>query len=246
MSDTTDNNDNTDTDNTDEPSKAELHERVNRLESTVEKLMPSRRDALKLGAAGIAGAAGLSATTQTADASTGSAGQIGEPSNRPTIFADDIDANQLTGVSTGGDRQGCRVFLSSNQSFSANTSTKIQFDSEVYDDGSNFDTATHEWTCPKDGLYMAHCHVRMRGGSNGDTRSVFIGSGTTRKPNDEGSLRDIKDSSKDDIFETMTVNRYTSGDTIAGYVRNVNSNDSLDSGTNNFRTFMEVAFLGGL
>jgi len=85
-----------DTDNTDEPSKAELHDRVRKLESTVEKLMPSRRDALRMGAAGIAGAAGLGAASQTADASTGSAGTIGSFSDRPTIFADDIDANTVT------------------------------------------------------------------------------------------------------------------------------------------------------
>jgi len=90
------------TDNTDEPSKAELHDRVRKLESTVEKLMPSRRDALRMGAAGIAGAAGLGAASQSAEASTGSAGQIGDVNNRPDVFADTVDANQLTGVTTGG------------------------------------------------------------------------------------------------------------------------------------------------
>jgi len=102
MSDTTETETDTNTDTTDEPSKAELHERVQQLESTVEKLMPSRRDALKLGAAGIAGAAGLSATTQPADASTGSAGTIGSSSDRPDAFLDEANVNQLTGVSTEG------------------------------------------------------------------------------------------------------------------------------------------------
>jgi len=79
-----------------EPTKSELHERVEQLESTVAKMMPSRRDALKLGAAGIAGAAGLSATSQSAAASTGSAGQIGDSSNRPDVFADEINTNIQT------------------------------------------------------------------------------------------------------------------------------------------------------
>jgi len=92
---------NTNTDNTDEPTKAELHERVQQLESTVAKMMPSRRDALKLGAAGIAGAAGLSAASQSADAATGSAGQIGDPNNRPDLFADEVDANTVTGLFSG-------------------------------------------------------------------------------------------------------------------------------------------------
>jgi len=96
------------TDNTDEPSKAELHDRVRKLESTVEKLMPSRRDALKLGAAGIAGAAGLSATTQPADAATGSAGQIGDVNNRPDVFADTVDANERT-LDTANNRVNTNV-----------------------------------------------------------------------------------------------------------------------------------------
>jgi len=92
MSDTTETETETDTntDTTDEPSKAELHDRVKQLESTVEKLMPSRRDALKFGAAGIAGAAGLGAATQPAEASTGSAGVIGSTSDRPDLIADDV------------------------------------------------------------------------------------------------------------------------------------------------------------
>jgi len=83
------------TDNTDEPTKAELHERVEQLESTVEKLMPSRRDALRMGAAGLAGAAGLGAASQSADASTGSAGTIGSTSDRPDLLADDVETRSI-------------------------------------------------------------------------------------------------------------------------------------------------------
>jgi len=90
MSDTTDNND-TDTDtkdtNTDEPSKAELDERVNRLESLIERMLPSRRGVLG-GLAAILGGTYLG--SQTVESSTGSAGQIGTTSDRPTIKADDI------------------------------------------------------------------------------------------------------------------------------------------------------------
>jgi len=86
---------NENTDNTDEPSKAELHDRVEKLESTVEKLMPSRRDALRMGAAGIAGAAGLGAASQSADAATGSAGTIGSSGSRPDLIADDVGPRSI-------------------------------------------------------------------------------------------------------------------------------------------------------
>jgi len=88
MSDTTDNTD-TNTDTTDEPTptKAELHERVNRLESLIERMLPSRRGVLG-GLAAILGGTYLG--SQTVESSTGSAGQIGDANNRPTIKADDI------------------------------------------------------------------------------------------------------------------------------------------------------------
>jgi len=84
MSDTTDT---TDTANTDEPSNAELHERVNRLESLIERMLPSRRGVLG-GLAAVLGGTYLG--SQTVESSTGSAGQIGDANNRPTIKADDI------------------------------------------------------------------------------------------------------------------------------------------------------------
>jgi len=146
----------TETDNTDEPTKAELHDRVEKLESTVAKMMPSRRDALKLGAAGIAGAAGLSATSQSAEASTGSAGQIGDPNNRPDVFADTVDANQLTGVSTGGIQTKTRAFVSSNTS-----ADPLPFDSVSYDPDNNFDTTNHEYIVPANGTYQLSVNVRL-------------------------------------------------------------------------------------
>ena len=92
MSDTTetetDTNTNTDDGRTtDEPSKAELHERVNRLESLIERMLPSRRGVLG-GIAAVLGGTYLG--SQSVESSTGSAGQIGDANNRPTIKADDI------------------------------------------------------------------------------------------------------------------------------------------------------------
>jgi hypothetical protein len=87
MSDTTDNNDTTDTTDESEPSKAELHDRVSRLESLIERMLPSRRGVLG-GIAAVLGGTYLG--SQTVESSTGSAGQIGDANNRPTIKADDI------------------------------------------------------------------------------------------------------------------------------------------------------------
>jgi len=125
-------NENTDSD---EPTKAELHDRVEKLESTVAKMMPSRRDALRMGAAGLAGAAGLSAASQSAEASTGSAGAIGSTSDRPDLIADDVGPRSIAsdylyaGEFSGSD-QNTRL---QNALAAADDGDVIYLESAIYD-----------------------------------------------------------------------------------------------------------------
>jgi len=106
MSDTTDNTDTTDS--TDEPSKAELHERVARLESLIERMLPSRRGVVG-GIAAVLGGTYLG--SQQAQGSTGSAGQIGDANNRPTIKADDITEAGGDEVVADGDGVDRDIFV---------------------------------------------------------------------------------------------------------------------------------------
>jgi len=196
---------NENTDNTDEPSKAELHDRVQQLESTVAKMMPSRRDALKLGAAGIAGAAGLSATSQSAEASTGSAGDIGAPNNRPDLFADTVDTNSLTG-SAGFIKTKTRAFLSTNSS-----ANPIPFDSVSYDPDGNFDTTSHEYTVPANGTYLVTSHITVANsnssGIEADFRVLLNGSNIafhqaeTTGSTPTVSVTDVRELSSGDILK---------------------------------------------
>jgi hypothetical protein len=148
-----------------------------------------------------------------------------------------------TGTSTA---QGCRVFLSSQQSISSGVPTKIQFDSKEYDSQTDFDTNSHNWTCPEDGLYMANLQVEFRAGGNGDERRVLIGSDSSAKLSGEGTGVRVQDSDSLTRINTATLNKYSSGDKIAGYAINDSSSDTLGAGDGGFRTLFEVAFLGGL
>jgi len=172
--------------------------------------------------------------------------QTGTSTNRGDVFADTVDTNNLTGVQTGANRQGCRAFLSSDQSFSQNTSAKIQFDDKVYDSDNNFDLSNHAWTCPADGLYAVNLQVFFAGGGNDQDRQILIGTATNPEPFDKGASVRHQSSDTFDRPTVSSINKYAQGDTIAGYVRNDNSADEIKSGSRNFDTFMEVAFLGGL
>jgi len=165
--------------------------------------------------------------------------------NADTVTTQDLVVNgTATGVAK--DLQGCRVFLSANQNIVSNTGTKIQFDSITYDSGSNFDTSTHDFTCPETGLYLANLQVSFIGGGSQNGREVIIGDSNTQFTQGEGSGNEDRNTFPDRRAGTTTVNKYTQGDTISGYAKNSNSSDILQSTDTNLRTIFEVAFLGSL
>jgi len=67
----------------------QLENRIDKLESTIEKMMPSRRDALKMGGAALVGGAAMSGT---ASAGTNQVGTIGaSPNDLVDIESEDIN-----------------------------------------------------------------------------------------------------------------------------------------------------------
>jgi len=75
-------------DMSDEPNRQDLEDRVDQLESTISKMLPSRRDALKLGGAALVGGAAMSGT---ASAGTQQAGTIGTATEPVDVESEDIN-----------------------------------------------------------------------------------------------------------------------------------------------------------
>jgi len=75
------------TDMSDEPDRQDLEDRVEQLEATIAKMLPSRRDALKLGGAALVGGAAMSGS---ASAGTQQAGTIGTANNPVDVESEDI------------------------------------------------------------------------------------------------------------------------------------------------------------
>jgi len=164
--------------------------------------------------------------------------------NADTVTTQDLVVNGTATGPFGSDLQGCRAFLSSNQS--TTFIDKIQFDSVVYDEGNNFDTTSHNFTCPQTGLYIANLQVAYDAGGDNEDRSIRIGSATNAIPSNKGAF--TKEGSADEFnrLNATTMNKYTQGDTIAAFGGNNVANDSLSSGGGGGDTFLEVAFLGSL
>jgi len=64
-----------------------LEDRIDQLEATIAKMLPGRRDALKLGGAAVIGAAAMSGT---ASAGSSQVGTIGDGNNLVDIHAEDL------------------------------------------------------------------------------------------------------------------------------------------------------------
>jgi len=80
-----------------------LEDRIEQLEAVTKKMMPSRRDALKLGGAAAIGAAAMSGT---ASAGSNQVGTIGDANNLVDIEAEDVTINDtLNGASISGAAQ---------------------------------------------------------------------------------------------------------------------------------------------
>jgi len=76
----------------DEPDRQDLEDRVEQLESTIAKMLPSRRDALKLGGAALVGGAAMSGgAAAQAGTEDGEAGTIGTPGAPVDLESQDID-----------------------------------------------------------------------------------------------------------------------------------------------------------
>jgi len=79
---------------------AELEDRIEQLEATTKKMMPTRRDALKFGGAAAIGAAAMSGT---ASAGSAQVGTIGDSNNLVDIEAEDVNVSDtINGASVSG------------------------------------------------------------------------------------------------------------------------------------------------
>jgi len=112
------------TDMSDEPDRQDLEDRVEQLESTISKMLPSRRDALKLGGAALVGGAAMSGSASAGTQQAGTIGTAGEP-----VDVESEDINNAETVTT----QDLVVNGSVN-------GLNSPFDNKVFEDNGNHDT----------------------------------------------------------------------------------------------------------
>ena len=82
-----------------------------------------------------------------------------------------------SGVTVNVNRPAFEAYLSSTQTPTDNTDTKVQFDTEVFDTDSAYDTSTYKFTIPTGaaGKYMIYCCLFFGSSSETiDTANLYI------------------------------------------------------------------------
>ncbi len=128
----------------------------------------------------------------------------------------------------------CRVYLSSNQSISDATATKITFNSESFDIGGDFDSSTnYRFVAPVTGYYLVMLDVGfVAGGTANRPFNIRIkANGTT----DYARVQSYTESTNEALFlHTGDIVYLTSGQYIEGYVyQNSGSTREILGGASN-------------
>ena len=136
----------------------------------------------------------------------------------------------LSWASAGGNTPAFMAIKTPNQSVSANTSTTVTFNSEIFDSDGKYDTSTSRFTPTVAGKYLLFAQLNIqavhdqsttefdfkKNNSNvmGRYKHIALNSSSDREPSLHSSI--IVDADADDYFTIVTHTDMGSGTTITG------------------------------
>jgi hypothetical protein len=234
------------TDDTEKPSRDELAQRVEQLEQTVQQMLPSRRDALKLGGTALAAGALGSAATGSASAGTNSVGTIGSASspvdaeledvNPGSVRAVNFNNNEITNVSSLSTEEAKITnetsikATRSSKSPSTTASTFVNaYDGASKDSRGEF-SSNAIFSPDKTGEYIIVAGVDVRGSTSaGDQIRCRVYNESTDSPVDNDFYQAPQSAS---IHNSAFIVELKSSDNYKIQVRNADSSFSVNSGAN--------------
>jgi len=176
-----------------------LQDRVDELEATVSKMLPSRRDALKLGAAGAVGAVGMAGSASAQNSNQ--VGTIGTDSDRVDVNAEDIDAVSVNTDGINRAKVGTKIYDSDRTTYFEGTPKVVPFDSSDYDFENGADLANNRIVVPEDGTYSIIFNFAARSDLDAGANVIvrYQLNGTSVQSNE------IQVANSDFLFETLVL-----------------------------------------
>lgn len=140
----------------------------------------------------------------------------------------DRASGEALASSGGGASQFAYAYRGTSQTISTSTPTKVQFNTEVYDSGSNYDNATnYRYTAPSTGYYSVTSALRVSNIGNGDLVSLHVRvNGTTVAQ----QRKDVYDGTVVDTLETTVVLSLTASDYVEIFVESSDSSYTVEAG----------------
>lgn len=127
-----------------------------------------------------------------------------------------------------------RAYRSSNQTVNHDTNTIVQFSSESFDPGSDYDTSNYRYVAPVDGYYRVSVNLRRAGLGDGkySIASIYVGAveKSTHTVFDGSSSENVVNHAFDDILD-LSAGNYV----YVYYYHNKGSSSSVYS--NSYATF---------
>ena len=164
-----------------------------------------------------------------------------EPSSDADKIVGYTAGTQILNISSAGiltfpKQSGCYVYLSANQSITAGTETKINFDTVVYDVQNEYDTTNYRFTANEAGIYVITASIVFDVAASGNRLRGFL------KVN--GNYKLITGyTTADDYYHHITfgkVLRLNAGDYVEIFAKNGTADDTITS-SSEYDTFLSIA-----
>ncbi len=129
---------------------------------------------------------------------TGETALAAEPATTDELLLSDAGTLKRMDFVHIMNRPAFHVYLSSNQSISNNTATKVTFDSERFDSGGVF--ASNKFTVPSDGagVYVFHYWGKMGGIDENESLQIFLYKNGSEWNSQETRHKDLSPNSSGD------------------------------------------------
>ena len=154
-----------------------------------------------------------------------------EPSSDADKIVGYTAGTQVLNISSAGiltfpKQSACSVYLSTSQSISAGTETKVQLDTVIFDIQGEYDTTNYRFTATEDGIYVVTGQVALDVIAAGDKIRAYIKvNGATRNK--------IALTASDASLHSLIVAhifQLSAGDYVELYAANMDSNDTILAG----------------
>ena len=179
------------------------------------------------------------------DPQSGTSLEIGSSGDTVTIPSGCTLTNSGTATGFPDNTPAWKIGMSSSQSLSYNTTTKINFDTSIIDTDSGVDTTNKRYTIPSGeaGKYIVHCFYRTGTGTDSASFDIFVYKNGSLL-NDAEDMQSFTVSQSYNTVQCTGMLDLSAGDYLEMYARQADQNFTASIGYSNEARFWGYKLIG--